>query len=49
MVLYRPGVDAPDNKKYYKITVDAFKKYLEAYPQDTKAQDYLIATFVNAN
>jgi tetratricopeptide (TPR) repeat protein len=49
MVLYRPGVDTPDNMKYYTITVDAFKKYLEAYPQDAKAQDYLIATFVNAN
>ena len=49
MVLYRPGIDTPDNKKNYTIAVDAFKKYLEAYPQDAKAQDYLIATFVNAN
>jgi tetratricopeptide (TPR) repeat protein len=49
MVLYRPGVDTPENKKYFQTAVDAFKKYLDAYPQDTKAQDYLIATYVNAN
>ena len=49
MVLYRPGVDTPENKKYYTTAIDAFKKYLDAFPQDAKAQDFLISTYVNAS
>jgi tetratricopeptide (TPR) repeat protein len=48
MVLYRPGVDTPENTQYFNTTVDAFKKYLEAYPHDSKARDYLFATYANA-
>jgi len=49
MVLYRPGVDTPENKKYYQTAIDAFKKYLDAFPQDLKSRDFLIATYVNAS
>jgi tetratricopeptide (TPR) repeat protein len=49
MVLYRPGTDTPENKRYFQTAIDAFKKYLDAFPQDLKAQDFLIATYVNAN
>lgn len=49
MVLYRPGVDSPENNGYFSTAVDGFKKYLDAFPQNQKAQDYLIATYVNAS
>lgn len=49
MVLYRPGVDSPENNRYFATAVDGFKKYLEAFPQNQKAQDYLIACYVNAS
>ncbi len=49
MTAYRPGVDSPDNKKLADTAIDAFKKYLEAFPQDQKAQDFLLTTFINAN
>lgn len=46
--LYRPGVETTENKQYATTTIDAFKKYLEAYPDDTKAHEFLIGTFMNA-
>ncbi len=49
MVLYRPGIDTPENKKYFQTAIDAFKKYLDAFPQDQKARDFLVATYANAN
>jgi tetratricopeptide (TPR) repeat protein len=48
MVLYRPGVETPENTRYFTTAVDAFKKYLDAFPQDAKARDYLFATYANA-
>jgi tetratricopeptide (TPR) repeat protein len=48
MVLYHPGVDNPENNRYFSTAVDGFKKYLEAFPQNQKVQDYLIACYVNA-
>ncbi|OYW05321.1 MAG: hypothetical protein B7Z61_06670 [Acidobacteria bacterium 37-71-11] len=49
MTLYRPGVDTPENTQYYSTAIDAFKKYLAAFPQDTKAQDFMVSTYMNAN
>jgi tetratricopeptide (TPR) repeat protein len=49
MALYHPGVDTPENMRYYSTAIDAFKKYLAAFPQDTKAQDFMVSTYMNAN
>jgi tetratricopeptide (TPR) repeat protein len=49
MALYKPGVDTPDNNKYVDLTIDALQKYLTAYPDDTNAEDYMVAMWVNAN
>ena len=48
MALFRPGVDDPENQKYADIAVDAFKKYLQAFPNDEKVEEYLITTLINA-
>jgi tetratricopeptide (TPR) repeat protein len=48
MTLYHPGSDDPENKRYLQTAIDAFKRYLAAFPQDQKAQDFLIATYANA-
>ena len=49
MTLYRPGIDTPQNNQYFSTAIDAFKKYLAAFPQDSKAQDFMISTYMNAN
>lgn len=48
MALYRPGQDNPDNTKYADVAVDAFKKYLAAYPNDEKVEEYLVTMLINA-
>jgi tetratricopeptide (TPR) repeat protein len=48
MVLYRPGQDTPDNNKYFSTAVDAFKKYIAAFPQDEKARDFLLSLYDGA-
>ena len=49
MTAYHPGVDTPENRKLADTAIEAFKKYLEAFPEDQKAQDFLLNTFINAN
>ena len=48
MALFRPGVEEPENKKYADIAVDAFKKYLQAFPADQKVEEYLVTTLINS-
>ncbi|HPW55387.1 MAG: hypothetical protein KA072_06455 [Thermoanaerobaculaceae bacterium] len=48
MTLYRPGVDTKENQDFAEVAIDAFKKYLAAYPDDVKAQEFLVGTYVNA-
>jgi tetratricopeptide (TPR) repeat protein len=48
MALYRPGVETPENRQYAETAVDAFKKYLAAFPKDEKVEEYLITTLINA-
>jgi tetratricopeptide (TPR) repeat protein len=48
MTLYRPGNEEKDNVQYADIAIDAFKKYIAAFPEDAKAQEFLIGTYVNA-
>ena len=49
MVLYKPGVDDRENMGYYSTAIDAFKKYLAAFPEDEKAQEFLFNTYMSAN
>ena len=49
MTLYRPGADDAENRQYFSTAIDAFKKYLVAFPQDTKAQEFMVNTYMNAN
>ncbi len=48
MVLFRPGQDNPENNKYFSTAVDAFKKYLTAFPQDEKSREYLMSLYEGA-
>ncbi len=48
MVLYRPGQDNAENNKYFSTAVDAFKKYLTAFPQDEKSREYLMSLYEGA-
>ena len=48
MTLYRPGNEEKENLQYADVAIDAFKKYIAAFPEDTKAQEFLIGTYDNA-
>lgn len=48
LALYRPGDTNPKNQQYAATAIDAFEKYLAENPDDTKIEDYLMATYVNA-
>jgi len=45
---YRPGDDTAQNKQLALQASDAFRKYLAAYPQDTKIREYLISTLMGS-
>lgn len=51
MVLYRPGVEEPENRKLAEIAIDAFQRYLKAFEGskelDPKTEDYLLQTTLN--
>jgi tetratricopeptide (TPR) repeat protein len=48
LALYRPGDNDPKNQQYAATAIDAFEKFLADNPDDTKIEDYLMATYVNA-
>jgi tetratricopeptide (TPR) repeat protein len=48
LALYRPGDNDPKNQQYAATAIDAFEKYLAENPDDSKIEDYLMATYVNA-
>jgi tetratricopeptide (TPR) repeat protein len=48
MALYRPGVETEENQQYAEIAIDAFKRYVRAYPHDEKAEEYLDTMLINA-
>ncbi len=48
LALYRPGDNDPKNRQYADTAIDAFEKFLAEHPDDTKIEDYLMATYVNA-
>jgi tetratricopeptide (TPR) repeat protein len=49
LALYRPGDADPKNQGYADTAIDAFQKFLIDNPNDTKIEDYLLATYVNAD
>jgi tetratricopeptide (TPR) repeat protein len=49
MALHRPGVEGEENKKYADTAIDAFNKYLKAYPKDKKVEEYLTTVLINDN
>jgi tetratricopeptide (TPR) repeat protein len=48
LALYRPGDTDPKNQQYAATAIDAFEKFLADNPNDSKIEDYLLATYVNA-
>lgn len=46
LALFRPGDPSPENMRYAETAIDAFKKYLEDYPEGEKVRDYLLTTLV---
>lgn len=52
MVLYRPGVEDPENLKMADTTIDALRRYLKEFEgtddYDPKTEEYLLQTMLNA-
>jgi tetratricopeptide (TPR) repeat protein len=48
LALYRPGDASKQNREYERITIEAFEKYLEDYPDDARAHEYLLTMYVNS-
>lgn len=46
LALFRPGDTSPQNMQYAETAIDAFKKYLEDYPDNEKVREYLLTTLV---
>lgn len=53
MVLYRPGVDEPENLKMADLSIDALRRYMKEFEgtsdYDPKTEEYLLTTMLNAN
>ncbi len=48
MALYRPGDKSPENLKLASTAIEAFEKYLAAFPRDEKVREYLLTTLLNS-
>jgi tetratricopeptide (TPR) repeat protein len=48
LALYRPGDESEQNKGYAETAIDAFRKYLSAYPEDQKVREYLISILMGS-
>jgi tetratricopeptide (TPR) repeat protein len=48
LALYRPGDASKQNREYERIAIEGFEKYLEDYPDDSKAHEYLLTMYVNS-
>jgi len=47
MGMYQPGSKHPKDLEYAQKAIDNLKQYAEAYPQDTKALEYLVSMYLN--
>lgn len=48
LALYRPGDASKQNREYERVAIEGFEKYLEDYPDDAKAHEYLLTMYVNS-
>ncbi len=48
LALYKPDGEGPENDKHAQLAIDAFGKYIKAFPEDAKGKDYLLTTFMTA-
>ncbi len=47
MGMYQPGSKHPKDLEYAQKAIDNLKQYVEAYPQDNKALEYLVSMYLN--
>ena len=47
MGMYQPGSKHPKDLEFAQKAIDNLKQYAEAYPQDTKALEYLVSMYLN--
>lgn len=47
MGMYQPGSKHPKDLEYAQKAIDNLRQYVEAYPQDNKAQEYLVSMYLN--
>lgn len=45
MGLYQPGSKAPQDVEYSQKAIDSLRGYLQAYPDDSKAAEYLVTLY----
>src|SRR5215472_5744618 len=48
MGLYQPGSKHPKDLEYAQKAIDALKKYMDAYPKDSKAPEFLVTMYLNS-
>src|SRR5689334_13127695 len=48
MGLYQPSSKHPKDLEYQQRAIDYLKKYIEAYPKDKKAPEFLVTMYLNA-
>jgi tetratricopeptide (TPR) repeat protein len=48
MGLYQPGSKHPKDVEYAQKAIDHLKTYVDAYPDDRKAREYLVSMYMNA-
>ncbi len=47
MGMYQPGSKHPKDLEYAQKAIDNLKQYVQAYPQDNKALEYLVSMYLN--
>jgi tetratricopeptide (TPR) repeat protein len=47
MGMYQPGSKHPKDLEYGQKAIDNLKLYVQAYPEDTKALEYLVSMYLN--
>ena len=48
MGMYTPGSKHPKDIEFSQKAIDNLKQYVEAYPDDAKAREYLVSMYLNA-
>jgi tetratricopeptide (TPR) repeat protein len=49
MGMYQPGSKHPKDLDYAQKAIDYLKKYIEAFPEDKKAPEYLVTMYLNSS